>query len=67
MPRTQDETKYRQKPVSDDASRAQVATVRERDDAAARPRAREGRIGAAQMAAPSTRRWRRAGRFEQSA
>jgi len=67
MPDTQDEMKYRQKPASGDPSRAQVETVRERDDAAVRHRARQGRIGAAQLAAPSTRRWRRAGRFEQSA
>jgi hypothetical protein len=39
--------------------------ARGRDEAADRePDARERRISATQMAAPSTRRWRRAGRFE---
>ena len=39
--------------------------VAPRDDALARDRQRERkwRIGATQAAAPSTRRWRRAGRF----
>lgn len=36
---------------------------REREDKRARRRERAWRIGAAQMAAPSTRTWRRAGRF----
>jgi hypothetical protein len=41
---------------------------RHRDDAEREPNASEraGRISATQMAAPSTRRWRRAGRFEQA-
>jgi len=38
---------------------------RGRDDAPERDD-REWRIGATQMAAPSTRRWRRAGRFEEA-
>lgn len=37
--------------------------VRERNEARERRRERERRIGAAQLAAPSTRRWRRAGTF----
>lgn len=37
---------------------------REREDA--REPRRERRVGAAQMAAPSTRTWRRAGRFGSS-
>jgi hypothetical protein len=37
--------------------------ARERDEARERRRERERRIGAAQLAAPSTRRWRRAGTF----
>jgi hypothetical protein len=38
-------------------------TDRDRDDAREPRRARARRIGAAQMAAPSTRTWRRAGTF----
>ena len=38
-------------------------SAHEREDAGARLRARERRIGAAQLAAPSTRTWRRAGTF----
>jgi hypothetical protein len=38
--------------------------ARDRDPRDRDPRDREWRIGATQMAAPSTRRWRRAGRFE---
>jgi hypothetical protein len=36
---------------------------RERDEARERRRERERRISAAQLAAPSTRRWRRSGTF----
>jgi hypothetical protein len=37
--------------------------VRPRDEARERRRERERRVTAAQLAAPSTRRWRRAGTF----
>jgi hypothetical protein len=44
------------------------APARERDNAPKRGERNERgwRIGATQMAAPSTRRWRRAGRFEEA-
>jgi hypothetical protein len=45
------------------AARPTEEQVRERDEARERRRERERRIGAAQLAAPSTRRWRRAGTF----
>ncbi len=48
------------------ASADREPPARERDDARERRRDREWRIGAAQMAAPSTRRWRRAGTFGSS-
>ncbi len=45
-------------------------SARERDEAAEPadrdPRERKWRIGATQLAAPPTRRWRRAGRFDQA-
>jgi len=37
--------------------------TREHDEGREHPQQRERPIGAAQVAAPSTRRWRRAGRF----
>jgi hypothetical protein len=46
------------------ADRAQPA--RERDDAPDSGHERKRRIGAAQMAAPTARTWRRAGRFGSS-
>jgi muconolactone delta-isomerase len=46
-------------PASADRERA----ARDRDEARELSRARARRIGAAQMAAPSTRTWRRAGTF----
>ena len=53
-------------------SKTHARTVREHDAATRAPddprevvrRHRKGRIGAAQLAAPSTRRWRRARRTE---
>ncbi|MDX6718352.1 MAG: hypothetical protein QOJ63_606 [Solirubrobacteraceae bacterium] len=45
------------------AARPSEEPARERDEARERRRERERRIGAAQLAAPSTRRWRRAGTF----
>jgi hypothetical protein len=44
-------------------ARPSEEAVRERDEARERRRERERRISAAQLAAPSTRRWRRAGTF----
>jgi hypothetical protein len=41
-------------------------STRDRDKEREDRRDREWRIGAAQMAAPSTRRWRRSGTFGQS-
>lgn len=46
------------------AGREQPA--RDRDDLRERRNDRARRVGAAQMAAPSTRTWRRAGRFASS-
>jgi hypothetical protein len=40
--------------------------TRERDDAPEARADRQRRIGAAQLAAPSSRTWRRAGRFSSS-
>ncbi|MDX6682619.1 MAG: hypothetical protein QOG94_2658 [Solirubrobacteraceae bacterium] len=58
-------TPHEPKPSSS-ADDTQAKADRTRDDARERePRHdRSGRIGAAQLAAPSTRRWRRAGRFD---
>lgn len=50
---------YKQPPVPADRTRSE----RERDETRERRRDREWRIAATQMAAPSTRRWRRAGTF----
>jgi len=49
-------------PPTDAGRRDRDAEQRERSTPSDHPR----RIGAAQMAAPSTRRWRRAGRFGSS-
>jgi hypothetical protein len=66
MRSTQDDRTHRDRPPDDAPSGGEGETARERDEASDR-RARERRIGAAQIAAPSTRRWRRAGRFEMPA
>ena len=60
------------KPTYEQQTRTNAAReqdARGRDDAGDREqssRERKRRISATQMAAPSTRRWRRAGRFEEA-
>jgi hypothetical protein len=48
------------------AVRDRTGATRELDDTRPDRRDAKGRVGAAQLAAPSTRRWRRAGRFKRS-